>query len=117
MEEITRSKSEVLLFASGWGFYKYFPEYADIWYGHLKVNKVKLKTLMSKSLKNPNMPKVGEYKFLPSEFIFPSTTCVFENKVLIIMWSQQPLAILITGKDASLSYQEYFNLLWKLAKK
>lgn len=117
LEEITRSKTEVLLFASGWGFYKYFPEYADIWYGHLKANKVKMKTLMANKLKNNNIPEVGEYKFLPSEFTFPSTTCVFEDKVLIIMWSEQPIAILITGKAASVSYREYFNLLWKMANK
>lgn len=116
LEEITKSKKEILLFASGWGFSKYFPEYFDIWYGHLKANKVKMKTLMSNKLRGTKLPNVGEYKFLTSEFVFPSTTCVFEDKVLIIMWSQQPLAILIQGKDASLSYREYFNLLWRLAK-
>jgi HTH-type transcriptional regulator, sugar sensing transcriptional regulator len=117
LEEITKSKAEVLLFASGWGFSKYFSEYFDIWYGHLKANKVKMKTLMSNKAKNNNIPEVGEYKFLPSEFTFPSTTCVFEDKVLIIMWSEQSLAILITGEAASISYKEYFNLLWKLAQK
>jgi len=117
LEEITKSKSEILLFASGWGFSKYFPEYFDIWYGHLKANKVRMKTLMSEKQKNANIPNFGEYKFLPSGFTFPSTTCVFENKILIIMWSEQPLGILIKGKAASLSYREYFNILWRLAKK
>jgi sugar-specific transcriptional regulator TrmB len=117
LEEVTKSKTEVLLFASGWGFAKHFSEYFNIWYGHLKVNKVKMKTLISKTFKETKLPDIGEYKFLPSEFTFPSTTVVFENKILIIMWGIQPLAILIKGKESSSSYEEYFRLLWKIATK
>lgn len=117
LEEITKSKTEVLLFASGWGFSTYFPEYSAIWYGHLKLNNVKMRTLISKKYAKETLPSFGRYGLLPSAFIFPSTTVVYENKVLINIWGSEPLSILIRGKEVSASYTEYFNLLWKIAKK
>jgi len=117
LEDITRSKTEVLLFASGWGFKENFPEYYDIWHERLKLNKVKIKTLISNKLKDIEIPESLQYKFLPSEFIFPSTTVVYEDKTFIIMWSAQPIGILIRGKEISNSYKQFFELLWKTAKK
>lgn len=117
LESITKSKTEVLLFASGWGFSKFFPEYVDIWYSKLKNNKVKMKTLVSIQSKGKYLPQFGEYKFLPSEFVFPSSTTVFDDKIVINIWGSHPMSILITGKEVAQSYREYFNMLWKLAKK
>lgn len=63
------------------------------------------------------VPKHFEFRYLPSEFIFPSTTVVYEDKVLLIMWSKQPIAILIRGKEISDSYKQFFEILWKTGKK
>jgi len=115
--EITKSKTEVLLFASGWGFKENFPDYYLIWHKRLRINKVKIRCLLSNKSKDIEVPKSLGYKFLPSEFTFPSTTCVFEEKILIIMWSSFPIAILVRGKEISDSYKEFFEILWKIAKK
>jgi sugar-specific transcriptional regulator TrmB len=120
LEEITHSKTEVCLFASGWGFKKNFSDYYDIWYSRLKMNKIKLRTLISSKFKIEKKPKVGKYGLLPSEFVFPTTTCLYDNKVLILIWgdpSSNPMGIIIRGKQVSESYREYFNMLWKIAKK
>ncbi len=116
--DITKSKTEVYLFASGWGFKENFPDYSDIWYSRLKMNKIRVKHLISHKFKGKKMvPESFEYRYLPSEFVFPSTTCVYEDKVLIIMWSVSPIAILIRGKEISDSYKKFFEMLWKIAKK
>ena len=116
--EITKSKTEVYLFASGWGFKEYFPDYFEIWYSHLKLNKVKVKHLISSKFKGKKMvPESFKYRYLPSEFVFPSTTVVYEDKVLLIMWSKQLIAILIRGKEISDSYKKFFEILWKASKR
>jgi len=116
-DEITKSKTTVYLFASGWGFKENFPEYYNIWHERFKVNKVKIKCLISSKFKTLKIPKPLEYRYLPSEYIFPSTTIIFEDKVLIIMWSAHPIAILIRGKDISDSYKKFFEILWNSSKK
>lgn len=116
--EITKLK-EFDFFASGWGFSQYFgKEYSDTWHAQLKVNKVKVRCLISNKFKGSlKMPEALDYKYLPSEFVFPSTTLLYQDNVLIIMWSANPLAILIRGKEIHDSYKHFFEMLWKLAKK
>lgn len=117
LDEITKSKTTVYLFASGWGFKENFPEYYNIWHERFKTNKVKIKCLISRKFKALKVPEPLEYRFLPSEFIFPSTTIIYEDKVFIIMWSAQPIAVLIRGKEISASYKKFFELLWNSSKK
>lgn len=116
--ELTKLK-EFDFFASGWGFAQYFgQEYSDTWHAQLKVNKVKVRCLISSNFKKLlKMPEALNYRYLPSEFVFPSTTLIYQDKTLIIMWSANPLAILIRGKEIHDSYKHFFDMLWKIAKK
>lgn len=117
LEEITKSKTTVLLFASGWGFKQNFPDYYLVWCERFKINHVKIKSLLSSKFKNdPSASGPIDHRYLPSEFQFPSTTCVWEDKVLIMMWSDIPIAFLIRSKHVSESYKNFFELLWKQAK-
>lgn len=116
-DEMTRSKTSICLFASGWGFREKFPKYYDIWHKKLVLNKVKVKSLISKKFKKKlEIPKPLEYRFLPSEYVFPSATLVYDDKVFIIMWTGHPIAILIRGKEIAASYRKFFEILWKSAK-
>ena len=118
VDELTKVK-EFDFFASGWGFAKAFgQEYSDIWHEKLKVNKVKVRCLLSKKFKETlKVPESLNYRWLPSEFVFPSTTLLFQDKIFIIMWGSEPIGILIRGKEVYDSYKQFFELLWKLAKK
>ncbi len=119
LNEITKSKTGIDFFASGWGFEHYFGEdYADWWHAQFKINKIKIRCLMSSKFKKTlKVPGVLKHRFLPTGFEFPSTTLMYEDKVLIIMWSEQPLAILIRGKEISDSYKQFFEMLWKVSEK
>jgi len=116
IREMTKSKTALHLFASGWGFKEKFPNYYDVWHQRLKENKVVVKTLMGSKFKGKKFHPVYKIRYLPSQFVFPSTTVVYEDKVFIIMWSGQPLGILIRSREISLSYKEFFEMLWKTAK-
>lgn len=117
LDEIATTKShEFCYFASGWGFYKFFPEYAEIWASKIKMNKTKARCLISNKLRGAKVIEPVDYKYLPNEFVFPSTTCIYEDKVFILMWSEQPMGILIRSKEVSDSYKQFFEMLWKIAR-
>lgn len=47
----------------------------------------------------------------------PAEIMVYNDKTCIILLSQEPLTIRITGQEAASSFKQYFDVMWKLAKK
>ncbi|MCK5282861.1 MAG: BlaI/MecI/CopY family transcriptional regulator [Nanoarchaeota archaeon] len=47
----------------------------------------------------------------------PSAVNIYGDKVIIALWTEQPLAFLIRSKEVAQSYLQYFNSLWKAAHK
>ena len=60
--------------------------------------------------------KLTEVKILPKEYMTPTHINIVGNKVGIILWSEDPIGILIENKEIADSFSNYFKLLWKLAK-
>ncbi|MFC1727848.1 TrmB family transcriptional regulator [Nanoarchaeota archaeon] len=89
----------------------YFPRY-----DRERINKkIKIKAIFNEKLKKK--PALAEIKYLPKEYHSHTATNVYGNKVAIILWSEEPFAILINQKEIADSYRNYFELMWKLAKK
>lgn len=116
LEEITQIKDELLVFGTGWGFKETMGVYNEQWYLKLNENKVKARILLPITKKG-GFSKPFIAKYLPENNIMPSTIAVYEDKVLNIIWEEEPIAILIISQKVTDSYRTYFNLLWKLAKK
>ena len=73
-----------------------------------------LRLILKKGIKVP--PRKGLYvKYL--DYISPSTTFIYSDKVLIIIWEPFPTAIRIKDKQTADSYRSYFEMLWKISKK
>ena len=79
-----------------------------------KRKNIKVKALFS-SKSNYTIP-LSEIKYLPKEMNSPTATNIYGDKVAIILWSEEPFAILIHQKEIADSYRNYFGLLWKQAK-
>jgi sugar-specific transcriptional regulator TrmB len=77
-------------------------------------NKILVKALFTNRIKY-KIP-LSEIKYLPKEIDSPTATNIYGNNVAIILWSEEPFAILIKQKEIADSYRNYFNLLWKTAK-
>jgi len=88
----------------------YFPRYDK----ERQVKKIKVKALFT-SKADYKIP-LSEIKYLPKDLDSPSATNVYGNKVAIILWTEEPFAILIDQKEIADSYRAYFELLWKSAK-
>ena len=82
--------------------------------------KIKTRTILSHDLKGKSILKsvstTTQFKFLSSK-IGPSSTFIFNNKVAIFIWEEPCFGILIESKNVYDSYKEYFEELWKIAKK
>lgn len=47
----------------------------------------------------------------------PAEIMIYKNKTCIIVLTQEPIVIRISGKETSDSFRQYFQAIWKLAKK
>ncbi len=55
-------------------------------------------------------------KVMPKEFMSPSEVDIFGDRVAIVLWENDPMAILIENKHIADSFRQYFQVLWKMAK-
>lgn len=88
-----------------------------------KINATRIKTKMifdghlkdwSNEVKRIN--KGTKIKFLEKRFDNLTETFVFDDKIIIITWSAQPLGVLLIDKTISKAYLQFFDMLWKQAK-
>jgi sugar-specific transcriptional regulator TrmB len=89
---------------------------------HMKMRKNKNHSFL---LLNPSLKKWGnkqkgaysEIRYFKKDFE-PKTEIHIQNgTVAIIVWTEEPLIFLINNKSVYDSYKNYFNMLWKIAKK
>ncbi|NQU79341.1 hypothetical protein HQ545_06260 [Candidatus Woesearchaeota archaeon] len=81
---------------------------------HKHLLNEKYKSLYEKRKKLPHT----EFRFLPKEIEMPTSIEIYKEKVLILILLQDdPMAIMIESKPVSDSFRNYFNVLWKTAKK
>lgn len=78
--------------------------------------KIKVKILFDESQRGKigEMP-LAEIRYLRAHISLSSTN-VYGDKVAIILWSDNPLGILIKQKEIADSYRNYFKMLWDVAK-
>jgi len=82
----------------------------------LKVKEKGISTIKYKSSgAAKKLPKECSMRFV--DFPLPGTIDVLGNKVLIVTWSGEITGILITSKEIANHYTNYFDSLWKIAKK
>jgi len=60
---------------------------------------------------------LSQVKYLPKEYKSPACTNIYGSKVSIVLWSDNPVAIVINQKEIAEGYRRYFDLMWKIAKK
>lgn len=115
IENITQSKTEVLVLGTGWGMKEIMGDYYEQWHLKLKQHKIKAKILLPENKKGFYLkPFIARY--IHEKDVLPSTICVYENKVLNVIWEDEPLAILIYSNKLADSYRNYFEVLWRIAK-
>lgn len=47
----------------------------------------------------------------------PSEINIYKENVAIIIWTEKPIIIIIRSKEAAHSFKQYFEVMWKIARK
>jgi hypothetical protein len=81
-----------------------------------KINVKMLASFNSKGALNPVHFKFGDIRYLPKYLMTNMHIFFYNDTVIIILWTKEPIAFNIKSKDAVESFSTYFNTFWKIAK-
>lgn len=118
-EDILKSKADYDKFGAGEKFMQILPYYQPIYQKKKAMNRIRCRAVYSENERDEEFVKtfIGKVRFLPKEFVNPSTTIIYGRKVAIIIWKENPLGIVINSNEVADSYRYYFETLWASAKK
>lgn len=106
-------------------FYIHKPAYAkesDIFYKNLskwfKSLKIPNRGICNNDYVKSRFAKKAKFlKIKYVDFPIPANIDICNDRILIVSWSQKPIAFLIKSKEITDSMREYFEDVWKVAKK
>jgi sugar-specific transcriptional regulator TrmB len=82
-----------------------------------KQRKIKARIIaQSRDVRKKEIP-IAEIRYLPEKYSNPVSVNIYGDKTAIILWASQPFAIVIKNKEVAYGYKNYFELMWKIAKK
>ena len=118
LDDILEHK-EYIAFGSSGKFLEIMEHDFVIFQKEKKERKINAKVILSESSRKTEQVELAysDFKFIPNEFTGPTTTFIYGNNIAIIIWSKIPIATVIKSKEVYESYKNYFELLWKIAKK
>src|SRR3989344_9659879 len=105
--DILKEKKDYVGYGEGARFQKLLPEFFEQFQGQAETLKIGLRLILKKGVNVPSR-KGLEVKHL--DYISPSTTFIYGDKVLIIIWEPFPTAIKIKDKQTADSYRSYFEM-------
>lgn len=117
-EDILRYK-ENWVFGSHGRFKEVLGPFFEQYQRRKKMLKIHTKLLLSERLRRSAIVKLtpGETRFLKKEYDSPVSTIIYSDKVATIIWTDEPIGLVIKGKEVSDSFKNYFNIMWEIAKK
>lgn len=77
---------------------------------------IKIKHIARKGVR-VNPTKTTTVRFLDLKTMSPVATNIYGDKVALIIWTENPEAVIIKNKAAAEAYREYFEELWKISKR
>lgn len=115
LQEMLKSSTEILDFGAEYKIKEFLPYDYPKWDKERVKNKIKMRIVANIRIKPIRIP-LTTIKYIPSGFNSSVSTYIFNGKVAMIMWVENPLAMLIEHKAVYESYKNYFEYLWKTAK-
>lgn len=115
-EDILRHR-EYWVFGSSGKFKEVLEDYFILLQKRVREGKIKCKLIVSEKVRNTDIVKHADTRFLSKEYMTLISTIVYADKVVIISWTDNPVGFLLEDKPTADSYRTYFKFMWKLAKK
>jgi len=100
-------------------FFEYLEFYAPQFIRIGSQRQMKAKFIYNSDVKIPKefqKNKNFEYRYLPKNFQTATQILLFGDYSCILIWSTDPMAILIKNKEITKGFMQYFNFLWDISK-
>lgn len=119
-EDILKEKKELFVYGAENKFAELLPAYQKDWNRDRAKLRISLRIIYNEKVKKIKIAeklKLTEMRFLPKDYDFPSTILIYGNKVVTIAWSELPVGFMIKSPEVVKSNNNFFKILWKIAKK
>jgi sugar-specific transcriptional regulator TrmB len=96
-----------------------YPLFYKIWNKKRIAKKINLRIIYDTlDMENPSASeKYVKIKCLDLEEKNIANTIIYDDKVAIIIWNENPVVLRLESIDTASAYKQYFELLWKKAEK
>jgi sugar-specific transcriptional regulator TrmB len=88
-------------------------------HGRRAAKKIGLKMLANHDVKGAlekTTLENAKIRYLPQYLITNMEIVFYKDKTFIVMWTKEPVGVLIQNEEAVKSFEAYFNALWKIAR-
>jgi len=85
-----------------------------------KKKRINVKIIFRESAKKGDYVKnipLADIRYIPDKNSSPLAINIYGNKVAIILWTNEPIGILIKEKAIADGYTKYFDMVWESAKR
>lgn len=80
-----------------------------------KAKRIPLKIIFESGMVPRMKIPLAKVRFLPKKMASPAATNIYADKVAIMVWSNNPIIVLIKNKAIADSYRKYFGLIWRIS--
>ncbi len=115
MNDVINTEKDFIEFGVEGRLKDILPIFTEQWANQRRKRNIKAKIICTEGSIAPTW-KLNEIKFVPKEYQSPAFTLIYGNKVAMFLQEEPILIILIESDKLAQSYQNYFKLLWKIAK-
>ena len=117
-ESVLRENKPIFAYGAESMFADLFPIYMYQWNSKRVLNNNTLKIIYNELVRLKKKESLGliEIKYAPKEYQSPSTVMICGELTLIIAW-ESLFVFYIRSKEVAKSNMNFFNILWKIAKK
>ncbi|MDP3026977.1 MAG: helix-turn-helix domain-containing protein [Nanoarchaeota archaeon] len=119
-ENVLKEKKDLFAYGAESRFKEMFPFYQKHWNEERAKLGIKVKMIYNEKVRKTKKAehlKLLEMRFLPETYDFPSMVMVYADKAVTVVWLEEPFGFMIKSKEAVKSNMNFFELLWKIAKK
>ncbi|HVY01677.1 MAG TPA: helix-turn-helix domain-containing protein [Candidatus Nanoarchaeia archaeon] len=113
--DIIRTGKDNYVFGSEGQFSERMPDFAHRFDLLKKEKKIKTKLILRKGRSEIDN-KNSEHNYLPGLSESPAVTNIYGDKIAIIIWTDEPEAIIIENTAAAKAYKSYFDVMWNKTK-
>lgn len=115
LKQMLLSQTEICDFGAEFKIKEFLSTYYEKWDAERVKKKIPMRIIANKKLQGLQLP-LTKIRFIPSQFHSAVSTYLFDEKVALLMWVENPLGLLIEHRAVYDSYKNYFEYLWSTTK-